>query len=265
MRGEIGNTTIMVPKGSYRIKLKELVISIRVDHNIQLIICRDGQPDLPHLTINWGNPTKNINVHLTTTKKNNQKEYQRIAQISELKLAELFESFKPELINIGNILIARARPVSPSWLRRRGYKILFFDKDAEKHLSQRIAPKQKHGRKKKKWAYIPDEQIIKNPNRLPEVTKCVHHPRKLRELAAIGYDKPIFAECLYGKRRGRLIALALRHKPDGEPYWISLNIELIQEVLNTTSNFVQSGLVKLLPSDALDKVYDALCLNEIGW
>jgi hypothetical protein len=254
-----------INKDNHRIKLKELLVSIRKDHNVQMVIWRDRRSDLPHLTINWGNPSGNINAHLTVTRKDNEKEYLQVAQISETDLAKCFESFEPELINIGKALANNAHPVSPSWLRRRGYKIVFWDEDAEKHLLKTIIPRQKYGRKNKKWTYIPDERILNDLDRLPEVSEYYHHPRKLRDLTGRNYNKPVFAECMYGKKRGQMMILILISRPDRKSYWVSLNLEMLQELLKSGSDLVRAGLTTLLPPNALEKVNSGLRLVETGW
>lgn len=247
-----------------RIKIKELLISIRVADNIQLMVVRDDRPDLPHLTITWSNPTPNINVHLTINKKKDQKEYEQIARIPEARLSQLLESFEPELIDFGKALINRAKPVRISWLRRRGYKIFFLSDEDEKQFIQKTVRKQKYG-KKKKWTHIPDEQLINDIHNQPELIGFVYHPRKLREIASRRYETPIFAECMYGRRKGQLMVLILHYKLDRKPYWVSLDMESIQKVEDITSDFIRSSLTKLLSGAELKKVYDALLLSEIGW
>lgn len=47
-------------------KLGGLTIRVIQGHNKKLLISRNDRGDLPHLTISWGNASKEFDVHLTT-------------------------------------------------------------------------------------------------------------------------------------------------------------------------------------------------------
>ena len=89
----------MSSQSRYRFKLGDFIVELRVDHNIQITISRDGRRELRHLTINWGNPDKTVRLHLTLNKPNGEKEYTNKVSVPEANFERLFNSFGLELSN----------------------------------------------------------------------------------------------------------------------------------------------------------------------
>jgi hypothetical protein len=251
-------------KRSHRIKVGELIITVREDRNVQLGIYRAGREGLPHLTINWGNPDKHIHFHLTTNLKECGKNYDDIAKVSESDLAKHLRSFEPELIGYVDGLRERVRPVSIGWLRSRGFRVFSLGEDGKREVGEKAFARRKLG-KRKRWTYIPDSAFINNVGRSPEIMRHLYHPRKLRQMAIEGWADPVIAECCYGKRRGRVIQLMLRHRANGEPYWAFLDLNLLEGLSKVTGDFLERCLKQLLPDDSWERISKALCLEEIGW
>jgi hypothetical protein len=258
-------TGAMAPKRSHRIAAGTFILSVREDKNTQLGIYRADRADLPHLTINWGNPSKNINVHLAVNLEKGGKDYVQVASIPESSLQQQIYSFEPDLNAHASYLRSKARRVSVGWLRRRGYRILFLDAQAEKVLIQRVLPLRRVGRKKKKWTHVPDERFLRNPTQSLELADHVYRPKKLREIAAAGYDERISAECAYGKRRGKSIQLMLQRRPNGKPYWVMIETSSFESLTEAIPDFWKRCFNQLLPSGAQAKIYSGLRLDEIGW
>jgi hypothetical protein len=102
----------MPAKRSQRIAIGKFIATIREKDNTQIGICRADRSDLPHLTLNWGNPSRNTNVHLTVNLEKGGKDYLHIASIPESSLERQLQSFEPELNAHASYLKSKARPVS---------------------------------------------------------------------------------------------------------------------------------------------------------
>ena len=242
------------------IKIGKLTIRLAQGRNIKLFVFRNDRSDLPHLTISWRNVSGEIDIHLKKRTQGGQEYHEPITTISESDFGKVCESFQLALLKVITINIDSLVKIRPGWLGRRGYVILHLPDDIQKQLIQKLAPKQKrHG----KWAFILNEDLLKDPSQLQELTSNCYHPAVLHELAAIGCEGPVFAECVRRKRKGHLMLLQLIAGPNGRRYWVRTN-DLVSKMMKLSGEFIPSSFRQLLPGDAWAKIHNELHLDEIG-
>ena len=243
------------------IRAGNLTIRLVQGRNIKLIISRNDRKELPHLTISWQNPSKEIDVHLKKRTPGGHEHHQPIATIPEYDFARVLESFGSELLRVIALSIDKVRKVRPGWLARNRYVLLYLPDDVQELLIQRLAPKQRrHG----KWTHIVNKDVLENMEHLQEINNSIYHPAMLHELAALGYSGPVFAECIGSKYKHRLMSLQLVNKSNGRCCWVRTD-KLARELMNMSEGFIVSSLKQLLPNDSWLMVHNELRFDEIGF
>lgn len=250
----------MAQKKENRIKVRELTIEVRQGHNTKFMVFRNGRKDIPHLTISLGNPTKEIDVHLTTRTSGGQENYREISKIPESDFAKLYGSFEPDFLKSIDVNVRKIRKVRPGWLARKGYGILYLSDEAQDQLINKIAPTRK---RKGKWECVIDVEALVNIHQLQEFTKYIFHPSALHDIAAQGCNGPVFAGC-YRRRKRHLMSLRLVTKPNGRPYWIRTD-HLARNLLSISGTFTLLCLKRLIPDGSWSLIRDELRLGEIGF
>ena len=256
------STPNMPKRVRHRLEIPKLGIEMIHGNNIKVIIFRTDRSDTPHLTISWGNAAKEIDVHLKTRTAGGQEDHQPIAKLPESELEGLAAAFEPELMDGVAAAIQTVRTVRPGWLWRRRYVVVHLHHEAEEHLLNQIAPRRK---RKGKWARFVDPQAVRDIVKSQGIIHCVYHPAILHELAAEAYAGPVLAQCVAGRRRGRLIALCSIVKPNGIRSWVIIDNRFIRALRDLSQKFVMACLKRLLPGDTQATVANALQLEELAF
>src|SRR5437870_5323242 len=154
-------------------KLGGLTIRVIQDHNMKLLISRNDRGDLPHLTISWGNASKEFDVHLTTRVKGGEEHHERLATIPEADLEKAAESFGAGLALSMQSRMAQLRKVRPGWLARNGYWLLYLPQAVQDKLIESLAPRVKrHG----KWTREIKQDVFERLAQAQEFLDSIHHP-----------------------------------------------------------------------------------------
>lgn len=256
------STPNMPKRVRHRLEIPRLGIEMIHGNNVKVIIFRTDRSDTPHLTISWGNATKEIDVHLKSRTTGGEEDHQPIAKLPQSELERLAAAFEPELMDSVAAAIQTLRPVQPGWLWRHRYVVVHLRHEAEEHLLNKIAPRRK---RKGRWARSVDPQAVRDIVKSHRIIHCVYHPAILHELAAEAYAGPIFAQCVAGRRRGRLIALCSIVKPSGIRSWVIIDGRFIRALTDLSQKFVMACLKRLLPGDTQATVANALHLEEVGF
>lgn len=242
------------------VKVDKLTIRLIQSHNAKVLIGRNDRADLPHLTVSWRNPSREIDFHLTRRGKGGEEHHESLGRISESDLAKAAEAFGAKLSKSMQSRIGELQKVRPGWLARNGYWLLHLPKDVQDELIDSLAPKRKrHG----KWTRVVEDDVFEKLAQSPEIMDSIRHPTVLHDLSVMGYRGPIFAQSMRRKYRGRLIGLCLMVKPDGRRYWARID-KLTQDMLRLSEAFIGSSIKGLLPDDTWLKIHSGLRLEEIG-
>lgn len=243
-----------------RIKFSKITMEIAQGNNSKLIIFRSDRSDLPHLTVSWGNPSREVDIHLKRRTSGGSEKPTPIAKIPESEITSLLKSFEPEYQRSIETVLPKLQPVRPGWLGHKGYVVFYMDDDTQQKLIARIAPKRKH---RSKLAHVVDESAIKDLSQAQEIMDCIYQPAILHNLAAIEFKGTVLAQCIRGKRKGRLLVLYPSLKANSKYCWFAINAKHI-ELMTSSNKFFLSGFKQLLPDDAWTTIFDALHLAELG-
>src|ERR1051326_3085519 len=167
-----------------RLRIHKLTMQLWRDRNSKLMLFRNDRNDTPHLLISWTNPSKEIDIHLTSRSAESQEDYHRIAILRERDFIRPLRSFRDSFIESVNL--HKIQKVKPGWLGHRGYAIFYMDNVEKSHVIDRIAPLRKHHGK---WERAPDLQAFMDWVHAPEVMNYIYHPSILHDIAAEGYDE----------------------------------------------------------------------------
>lgn len=243
-----------------RLRFGGLIFDFREAHNSQLHIMREKPTDLPHLTINWGNPGKRINIHLTRRDKGGKTLEEKLGRIAEedlgSALSALGHEMIPAILNSG----MQIHKVRPGWLGRKGYRVAWLDEDAERQLLEIVAPTRRHHGK--------DERCIttegfQNYVSMVDPDEILRHPSILHELRLQGHTTPVLAHRVFGRHRPSMIPLILKPWTNGRLSWLDLNPALRSIHAFPKERFANC-LKGVFPKDAWSKIHNELALSEIG-
>lgn len=243
------------------LRIGNLTIRIASQRNVKMYVLRNDQKGLPHLTISWQNPSKQIDIHLTTRTVGGNENHQPIAKIDESVLKSACEHLGAEMLKIITANIDKVRKVRPGWLARNGYVVLYLPDDVQERLIQKSVPKQKrHG----KWTHIVDKEIITGSKPLQEMIDRLYHPSMLHELAELNYREPVLAASGRRKCKQRLISVMLITNPNGNSCWVRLD-NLAKEMMKNLEELMISSIKQMLPNNAWETIQGELHLDELGF
>jgi hypothetical protein len=77
-----------------------LTIRLVQGRNVKLFIFRNDRSELPHLTISWRNPSKEIDIHFKKRTKGGREHHDPIAIILESDFSKAYESFQVALLKV---------------------------------------------------------------------------------------------------------------------------------------------------------------------
>jgi hypothetical protein len=251
----------MILQNENGLRIGNLTMRLARGRNMKLYVFRNDRKELPHLTISWQNPSKQIDIHLTKRTPSGNKNHQPIAKISETVLKEACEHLVSEMLKIITANIDKVRKVRPGWLARNGYVVLYLPNDVQERLIQEFVPKQKrHG----KWTHIVDKELITGRKQPQVVIDGLYHPTILYKLAELDYREPLFAVCGHRKFRKRLISLMLAIKPTGRPCWVRID-NLAKEMMKKVEELMIFSIKQMLPNNAWETIQGELYFDELGF
>lgn len=251
----------MIQQNENGLKIGNFTIRLASGRNVKLYVLRNDRKELPHLTISWQNPSKQIDIHLTTRTVGGNENHQPIAKIDESVLKSDCEHLVAEMLKIITANIDKVRKVRPGWLARNGYVVLYLPDDVQERLIQKLFPKQKrHG----KWTHIVDKEIIAGSKPLQEVIDRLYHPSILHELAELNYREPILAASGRKKCKYHLIPLMMITNPNGNSCWVRLD-NLAKKMMKNLEELMISSIKQMLPNNAWEIIHGELYLDELGF
>lgn len=91
----------------------------------KLVIFRVDRTDLPHLTCSWNNPSKEIDMHLTSPSQGSECDRESIVRIQESELRARFRELMARFFAIvSHSPIQFVWGVQPKWLTDRAYRLV---------------------------------------------------------------------------------------------------------------------------------------------
>jgi len=250
----------MITRIEHGLRLGNITLRLIAGRNMKLLVARNDRGDLPHLLISWQNASNEFDLHLTRRNAGGAESYHPIASFDEAILKTAFESIGKKIFAIVAQNAKTLRKVRPGWLARKGYLILFLQKDDEERFIESLAPKRKHHGK---LTHILDHEILAGTKIPQEMIESIYHPSKLHEIALLDHREPILAFSAKAKYKNRLISL-MPHKNDrGTPKWVRTD-ELSKELMKSTEKLLLSALKEILPVNAWDQINIALQLNSLS-
>jgi len=224
------------------------------------MVTRNDRSDTPHLLASFGNPSNEIDIHLTWRTSGTQGEYQPIAKIPESAISSVFERLIPEFQKATVQHINRVRPVRPGWLAKKGYLISYLDDDAERKMIEMFAPRRKYH---SKWERVLRAAGLEDyiNSELPGET--IFLPSVLHELKETKYSKPVLVARVRGKHKPRLTGIQLGVTAKGTLKWFPVH-DVINPLMHL-GELVVNDLKQLVPDDKWKLIWDELRLEEVGW
>lgn len=251
----------MNTRNEHGLSIGNLTMRLVYGRNIKLLVFRNDNKDLPHLTISWQNASNEIDIHLKRRTSGGNENHQSIAKIHESVLKQACESLGAKVFKVITANVDKVRKVRPGWLARNGYIVLYLPNDVQERLIQKLTSKQKrHG----KWTHIVDKYIITGMNQPQEIIDGLHHPAMLHYLAELDYREPILAASGRKKCKHRLISLMLVTNPNGSRSWVRID-NLAKEMMKNLEKLMLSSLKELLPNNAWTTIHNELQLDGIGF
>jgi hypothetical protein len=219
----------------------------------KLVIFRVDRTDLPHLTCSWNNPSKEIDIHLTSPSQRSECKRQSIVKIQESELRARLRELVPQFC-----AIVRHSPiqfvwgVQPKWLADRGYRLVG-------PRDEPVSVWFKRALTKKRGKYRLDAESFRRP---PEMV--TYSPTAMR-LAKSRNEGQAYAVSIRGPHRGTTLMLTplnLGYLPET---WVAVNVADVGRLIRTVK---QSRLLPRWFSDlspgGWERIYVAMRLKELG-
>src|ERR1044072_2666309 len=243
-----------------RLKFGQLTFEIRKGRNIKFQVFRNERPELPHLLISFGNPTKEIDIHLTHRTAGGKVEYHSIGKVPESAIGQLFESIEPKIRETVLQHASNLRRVRPGWLTRHGYIVCYLNAEVESKVIDFLAPKRKHHSKLER---VLREAGLEEYLNTELARETVFLPSVLHELKRLNYAHPIMIARVRGKLRPRLGGVCLFRTNKGNLQWVAIH-ELTKKLM-PLGQLVIDQLRKLVPEDKWQVLLEGLGLDEVDW
>lgn len=215
-----------------------------------------GRPELPHLTISFGNSSGEIDIHLTF--QGVKKKYKPLATFDE---GSFFEALSRSASDFKQIFIDRIynlRPISIQYLVDRRYRIVYCPPDKVWDLIDLIAPQK---RKKGNWRRAITEESA-TAFEAVNLRSYVYRPSYLRDLELSPPKDPIFAFRPRNRRDPQIIPLMLAYAPAGYPVWLRLD-DFLSVFEADIAPLMARLLCGLVPEGISGAIENALRLDEI--
>ena len=218
----------------------------------KLVVSRVDRKELPHLTISWGNPSGEIDIHLTPRFPKDENDRESLAKIQEVVVGSFVQSIGKDVVEIAkNKMFRIIWSIRPGVLARNHYYLIGTKEESIEQWLRRAAPKLR-------GKHRLDSNVLK---KIPKTELYYPTARRLIEPEQQGQ---LYAVCTKGNEKGNLLALIKFPWSDGSITWIALIHEDMLE-FTTALRKVLSKRFKDLASNQVKRVYQVLKLKEIGW
>lgn len=207
---------------------------------------------LPHLTLSWGNPTREIDLHITPRHPKDANDRDSIIKIPENELIEFFDSLGQQFSTVATTTLLKLFfPVRGSWLRTNYYKVLQPGGGSSAQWLLRATPKIR-------GKYRADK------NTLREIPKHSLRQPTTERLAELRVERQVWAVCTRGWNRGHILVLHYMPWRLGILTWVAIDYDDAPEFCSAVQRVLSDPLDSLVTS-ALKRIHDELRLEEIGW
>jgi hypothetical protein len=219
----------------------------------KLVIFRVDRTDLPHLTCSWNNPSKGIDIHLTSPSQASECDRESILKIQESELRARFRELLEQLLAIvSRSPIQFIWGVQPKWLADKGYRLVG-------PRDEPVSVWFKRSLTKKRGKYRLDAESFRRP---PEMV--TYSPTAVR-LAKLRSEGQAYAFSTRGPHRGTrlmLTPLSLDYLPET---WAAVDMADVGRLVRAVKRS------RLLPrwfselsSGGWERIYLAMRLEELG-
>lgn len=241
-----------------RLRLQNLTFQAIEKENTKLVIFRNDRKELPHLTISFGNSSGEIDIHLTIETAGAEKHYESVGKIREEDFIKALESAAQIQLNAVSKSLHTIVRVKPEWLIKKRYAISYFDQDEENFLNEIALERKHHGKRERFVSKSRVEEFVTSK----EIRESIKSPLYLNDLAAIEYNKPVYAvRPASKKQQSRIIPLILR-PINNRLYWFRLD-KFIMVLNNLVRDQMPIFFKTLLPEERWKLIYDRLQLKEL--
>lgn len=246
-------------KDKYRLRVGEFIIELRRSNNSMVIVTRNDNKDVPHLTISFNNPTGLINIHLTKRVSGEPDQRIDVAKIAEEKVAAALSSLVVELKSRILLNLYKLKKIRPGWLGRRGYIISYLDRETEQRLLDTVVPRRRYHRKDERHIVSSGLDEFINSER----GNLFFRPAILHKLISLGHSQPVFAIRSHGRHKPKIMPIVLMLDSNGKPCWLRIDwlVKVIKDVAYESG---LSSIRRLFPKDAWQTICQEMKLNEIG-
>lgn len=217
-------------------------VAFRIDRN-----------DLPHLTFSWGNPSGEVDVHLTPASPRDENDREAILRIQEsalkLKLGELLKQAW-ELFRKNPLQMVWC--VQPRWLAKHGYVLISSRNERVTEWLKRALPKQR-------GKHRLDANVLK------QLPKMAFYEPTRRHFTEIGQEGQIYAVCEKGPQRGRMLVLQPLSCGFDSSMWMAVDFADAAALIKAARRrrLLPQWFASLVPG-AWERIYAALELRQVG-
>jgi hypothetical protein len=219
----------------------------------KLVIFRVDRTDLPHLTCSWNNPSKEIDIHLSSPSQRSERERESIVRIQESELRARFRELVAEFAAIvSRSPIQFVWGVRPKWLADREYRLVG-------PRDEPVSVWFKRSLTKKRGKYRLDAESFRRP---PEMATYSPTAARLTKLRTEGQAYAISTK---GPHRGTTLILApinLGYLPET---WVAVNVADVGMLIRAVkrSRLLPRWFSELSPG-GWEKIHIAMRLDELG-
>lgn len=218
----------------------------------KLVVFRTDRDDLPHLTLSWNNPSKEIDLHFTPVHTKDDQDRESIIKIPESTVADFFISLGHQFATVVTTDILKLFfPVRGEWLRRNYYRVL-----------------QPGGKSLEQWLLLSVPKVRgkyrADMNTLGEIPRQSLRQPTTQRLIELRAERQVWAVCTKGSDKGRTLVLHYMAWRPGVFSWVAVDYDDAPEFCGAFQNVLAEPMDKLVTS-AIQKVRVELRLEEIGF
>lgn len=217
----------------------------------KLVVFRTDRNDLPHLTLSWDNPSGEIDLHFTPVHPKDKNDRDSIMKVPQTLLAEYFITLGEQFANLVTTGVLKLFfPVRGEWLRRNHFKVLQPRVESFEDWLVRASPKLR-------GKYRTDINMLRE---IPKHSLRQPTTQRLIELRTM---RQIWAVCTQGWDKGRVLVLHYMGWRPGVMTWIAIDYDDAPEFCDSFQLLIAEPVDSLI-SDAIQRIRNKLCLEEIG-
>jgi len=215
----------------------------------KLVVFRVDRRDLPHLTCSWGNPSQEVDLHLTPAFSAGDADREPILRISEAELAaRLGDLMRQALLVLQGHTVSGVWGVHARWLANHRYSLVGAKDTPIVDWLQAALPKIR-------GKFRLDQNRIK---KLPRM--ALFHPTS-RRFQLLGRYGQICALCTSGPDRGRVLLLQRLSLGFPIPTWVALDFTDMAQLARAVDRLLRQWLRGVAPG-AWARICEALELRK---